>query len=93
MMRRIRFVLATALVASALAGGPVQAATSAITQQDCDNAWSDAQASVNCTATALTAINGGDTPDGKLYLCDLDANCTTTAGGTRTSGSSFRGTR
>lgn len=92
MTKRIQFVLATALAASAFAwGGLVQAATPAITQQDCNDAWNDAQASVSCTTTTLTAINPSDTPDGNLYLCDVSANCATTAGGQHSSSSSFRG--
>lgn len=87
-----RFILAAALAVSVFAlGGTAQAATPAITQQDCDDAWADAQASVSCTATSLTAINPSDTPDGNLYLCDLDASCAQTAGGDHTEKSSYRG--
>lgn len=90
--KNAHFVLAAALAVSVFTlVETAQAATTAITQQDCDDAWKDAQASVSCTATTLTAINPSDTPDGNLYLCDLDASCATTPGGQHTSNSSFRG--
>ena len=69
----------------------MEAATPAITQQDCDNAWADAQASDSCSATSLTAVNPSDTPDGNLYPCDLEASCAATEGGPYNSNSSYLG--
>lgn len=75
MMKRVLFVVTTAFLALAFAaGGPVQATQTTITQQDCDDAWDDAQASSSCGKHSLTAVNPSDPSGGSPY-CSLTAYC------------------